>query len=224
MSEPQEQTDQAADAPSQAASAEREALLLATIQKLEKNNSKLLDERKADASKLQAYEEKAQAQLLADGKGDQLVDALKGTVREKDSKIAELENQVGKLQAEYQQKEIQTAALSVIQQAGAISPSQVFSLVNGEFDLRMQDGKPVAIVGGIETDLAQHLNTLKQAGSGWDHQFAGSGARGMSASGSVPNSAGQKSWASMNVTERILLQEQDVRNGTNFAEQLKAQG
>ena len=222
MSETQEQENQAVEAPSQAASAEREALLLAQIQKLEKNNAKLLDERKQDLARLKAVEEKQQQQLIADGKGDQLVDALKGTVREREATIADLEGQVSKLQAEYQQKELQTAALSVIQQAGAISPSQVYSLLQGE--LKMQDGKPVAIVGGIETDLAGHLNTLKQAGSGWDHQFTGSGARGMSASGSVPNSAGQKSWASMNITERIAMQHADELNGTNYAELLKSQG
>ena len=198
MSEPLEQTDQAAAAPNPAVSADEVALLRAQIQKLEKNNSKLLDEKKADRLRLTALEEQNQAKLLADGKGDQIIDALRGTVKEKDSTIAKLESEMAKMQADFQQKEIETAALNVITQAGAISPTQVYSMLKN--DLRMQDGKPIALVGGVETDLSQHLTSLKQSGSGWDHNFSGSGARGMGASGSSPNSAKQKSLKEMTLT------------------------
>ena len=57
-----------------------------------------------------------------------------------------------------------------------------------------------------------------------DFMFAGSGARGMSAAGSSSTTGGQKSWASMSVTERILMEQSDLENGTQNAQRLKAAG
>ena len=84
----------------------------------------------------------------------------------------------------------------------------------------MKDGVPIALAGGVEVPLQQHLESLRAPGSGWEHHFAGSGARGMSAAGSSSPSSGQKSWASMGLMEKMQLMEENLP----LAEQLKAAG
>ena len=86
--------------------------------------------------------------------------------------------------------------------------------------LRLKDGSVVALVGGVETPLQQHLDSLKSPGSGMDYFFSGSGARGMSAAGSSNSPSGGKSWGSMGLVERIQMEEENPQ----LAAQLKAQG
>ena len=84
----------------------------------------------------------------------------------------------------------------------------------------MKEGNLVALHGGVEVPLNDHLETLKGPGSGMDYFFAGSGARGMSAAGSSSSTAGGKSWSGMTLTERIQLEMENPQR----AEQLKAAG
>ena len=84
----------------------------------------------------------------------------------------------------------------------------------------MKEGNLVALHGGVEVQLNDHLESLKSPGSGMDYFFAGSGARGMSAAGSSSSTAGGKSWSGMTVTERIQLEMDNPQR----AQQLKAAG
>ena len=86
--------------------------------------------------------------------------------------------------------------------------------------MRLKDGQPIALAGGVEVDLVTHLESLKAPGSGWEHHFAGTGARGMSAVGSSPNTAGGKSWSAMSLTEQIAM----LNDDPDSAARLQAQG
>ena len=108
----------------------------------------------------------------------------------------------------FQQQQIKASALNALSQSGVVNPDQAFSLLKE--NLRLKDGVPIALAGGVEVPLQQHLESLRTPGSGWEHHFAGSGARGMSAAGSSSSSNGQKSWASMGLMERIKLEEENL--------------
>lgn len=149
----------------------------------------------------------------------QLLDGEYATTK---SELAAVQQELEAERASSQQQQIKSAAISAISQSGACNPEQAFSLLR-EY-LRLKDGKLVVLSGGVENDINSHLNSLKQPGSGWEHNFNGSGARGMSASGSSSTSSGGKSWDSMNLSEQIAMKVADRENGTNHASKLQAQG
>jgi len=199
------------------------------LEKLRSNNQKLIKEKgnandtvkdlQRQISDLQSRDtQRKQADLLANGKAEELVEQLRGTVGQKELRIAELEAQLQEKDVAFQQQQIKASALNAISQAGIHNPDQAFTLLKE--NLRLKDGVPIALAGGVEVPLQQHLETLKAPGSGWEHHFAGSGARGMSAAGSSSSSNGQKSWASMGLMERIKLEEENPA----LAGQLKAAG
>ena len=229
MSDTPEQNTQAGEAQAQAGGIDANAELLQKIQKLEDNNRKLLTEKKNAAASVEDLQrqmqelqnrdtQREQADLLANGKAEQLVEQLRGTVGSKDQRIAELEAMLQEKDAAFQQQQIKASALNTLSQSGVVNPDQAFSLLKE--DLRLKDGVPVALAGGVEVPLQQHLESLKAPGSGWEHHFAGSGARGMSAAGSSSSANGQKSWGSMSLTEKITLEMENPER----AAQLKAAG
>lgn len=133
--------------------------------------------------------------------------------------LAERDQQIASMKVEAQQAQIKQVAMSAIAQNGVVNPAQAFDLL--QKDLRMNsDGNVIALYGGVEVDLNSHLNNLKQPGSGWEHHFAGTGARGMSAVGSSPNTAGGKSWSGMSLTEQIAM----LNDQPEAAARLQAQG
>ena len=139
-----------------------------------------------------------------------------------DSVVAErdaLQQQLEQVKVDRQQDQIKAASLAAISQSGAVNPNQVYALLKQ--DLRLKDDGVVALSGGIEVPLQQHLESLKQPNTGWEHQFAGSGARGMSATGSTPNATGQNSWGSMTLSEQIAY---EMANGPEATAVLRAQG
>tara|TARA_B100000674_G_scaffold206308_1_gene168568 strand:+ start:3384 stop:4073 length:690 start_codon:yes stop_codon:yes gene_type:complete len=229
MSDTPEQNIQADDAQAQAGGNDANAELLNKIALLEANNKKLLTEKKnasasvedlqRQISDLQNNQQKAkQSQLAEAGEFKTLWQDATTTVSSLQDEIAQLKTQLEEKDVAFQQQQIKASALNAISQAGIHNPDQAFSLLKD--NLRLKDGVPIALAGGVEVPLQQHLESLRQPGSGWEHHFAGSGARGMSAAGSSSSTAGQKSWGSMSLTERITLEmEQPDR-----AAQLKAAG
>ena len=229
MSDTPEQNIQADDAQAQAGGTDANAELLNKIALLEANNKKLLNEKKnasasvedlqRQVSDLQNNQQKAkQSQLAEAGEFKTLWQDATGTVSTLQDEIAQLKQQLQEKDVAFQQQQIESSAMNAISQAGAHTPSQVLYLLKE--NLRLKDGVPIALSGGVEVPLQQHLESLRTPGSGWEHHFAGSGARGMSAAGSSSSASGQKSWASMSLTERITLEmEQPDR-----AAQLKAAG
>jgi DNA repair exonuclease SbcCD ATPase subunit len=229
MSDTPEQNIQADEAQAQAGGIDANAELLNKISLLEANNQKLLKEKKnATASvedlqrqmqDLQNNQQKAkQNQLAESGEFKTLWQDATTTVSSLQDEIAQLKTQLEEKDVAFQQQQIKASALNALSQSGVVNPDQAFSLLKE--NLRLKDGVPIALAGGVEVPLQQHLESLRTPGSGWEHHFAGSGARGMSAAGSSSSSNGQKSWGSMSLTERISLEmEQPDR-----AAQLKAAG
>ena len=229
MSDTPEQQVQADEAQAQAGGIDANAELLNKIALLEANNKKLLTEKKnasasvedlqRQISDLQNNQQKAkQSQLAEAGEFQQLWKEASATVTSLQDEIGQLKQQLQEKDVAFQQQQIKASALNALSQSGVVNPDQAFSLLKE--NLRLKDGVPIALAGGVEVPLQQHLDTLRTPGSGWEHHFAGSGARGMSAAGSSSSSSGQKSWGSMSLTERITLEmEQPDR-----AAQLKAAG
>ena len=229
MSDTPEQNIQADDAQAQAGGTDASAELLNKIALLEANNKKLLNEKKnasasvedlqRQISDLQNNQQKAkQSQLAEAGEFKTLWQDATGTVSTLQDEIAQLKQQLQEKDVAFQQQQIKASALNALSQSGVVNPDQAFSLMKE--NLRLKDGVPIALAGGVEVPLQQHLESLRTPGSGWEHHFAGSGARGMSAAGSSSSSNGQQSWASMGLMERIKLEEENPA----LASQLKAAG
>ena len=177
--------------------------------------------RERDAYK-QRDDSRQQADLLATGQAEVLVDQLRGTVGEKDQRILELEQMLQDKDVAFQQSQIKATAMSAFQQGGVHTPEDLFDLEKHK--LRLKDGAVYAIVGGVELPLQQHVESLRSPGSGRDYFFNGSNARGMGASGSSIATGGGQSWSSMSAFERMKIEAADEINGTNNAARLKAAG
>ena len=161
--------------------------------------------------------QKDQAQLAQAGNYQKLWEDQKSTVTDLQSQVAQRDQIIEQMKIESQQQQIKVTALNAIAQSGAVNSDQAYQLLQN--DLRMKDGELIALAGGVEVPINQRLDQLKQPGSGWEHHFSGSGARGMSA-GSSSSAAGGASWSSMGLMERIQLEEENPQ----LAAQLKAAG
>lgn len=226
MSETPEQNIQADEAQAQAGGTDAQVELLNRIQLLEANNAKLLDEKKKTAdlnSDLQRQiSEKKQADLIQKEDYKTLHSDLKNNFDSVSAERDALQQKLEQERVHRQQDQIKAAAVGVISQSGAVNPGQMYALLKD--DLRLKEGNLIILAGGVETDLNSHLNSLKQPGSNWEHNFASSGARGMSATGSSTSTAGGKSWTGMTLSEQIAMKVADRENGTNLAAMLQAQG
>ncbi len=169
---------------------------------------------------LQSNQQQAkQSQLAEAGEFKTLWSEASATNTSLQDEIAQLKQQLQDKDVAYQQQQIKSAALNAIAQSGVVNPEQAFSLMQDSLRLD-ENGNAVCLSGGVQVELNSHLNSLKQPGSGWEHHFSGSGARGMSAAGSSTSASGGKSWGSMGLMERIQLEEENPA----LAAQLKAQG
>ena len=133
--------------------------------------------------------------------------------------LAQKDQAIEEMKAQFEQEQIRASATNAFAQAGVHAPEDLFRLEQDK--LRFKDGAIVALVGGVETPLQQHLDSLKSPGSGRDYFFSGSGARGMGAAGSTSNASGQGSWSSMSFSEQCAY---EIENGPDAAAQLRAQG
>ena len=200
------------------------------VQLLEAKNLELRNEKQAVNKKmedmqrqmadLQSNQQQAkQSQLAEAGEFKTLWSEASATNTSLQDEIAQLKQQLQDKDVAYQQQQIKSAALNAIAQSGVVNPEQAFSLMKESLRLD-ENGNAVCLSGGVQVELNSHLNSLKQPGSGWEHHFSGSGARGMSAAGSSTSASGGKSWGSMGLMERIQLEEENPA----LAAQLKAQG
>ena len=200
------------------------------VQLLEAKNLELRNEKQAVNKKmedmqrqmadLQTNQQQAkQTQLAEAGEFKTLWSEASATNTSLQDEIAQLKQQLQDKDVAYQQQQIKSAALNAIAQSGVVNPEQAFSLMKESLRLD-ENGNAVCLSGGVQVELNSHLNSLKQPGSGWEHHFSGSGARGMSAAGSSTSASGGKSWGSMSLMERIQTEEENPA----LAAQLKAQG
>lgn len=139
-----------------------------------------------------------------------------------DSVLAErdaLRQQLEQSKVERQQDQIKANAMNLFTQSGVNAPGHLMKIL-GE-NLRLDDnGSVVILSGGVQVPLSQHIQNLRNPGSGFEMFFSGSQARGMSATGSSPNATGGKSWGSMSFTEQIAMLDSDPEG----AARLQAQG
>ena len=205
----------------------------AELELVKNKNSQLISEKRAAQKQvedmqrqiqdLQANQQQAKQSKLAEaGEFKTLWTQATETVTSLQDEIAGLKRQLEDKEVEFQGQQIKATALNAFSQSGVHAPEHMFTLLKDS--LRLKDGSVVALVGGVETPLQQHLESLKSPNSGMDYFFNGSGARGMSAAGSSTSTSGAKSWSSMTPFERMTVEAMDERDGTNNAARLKAQG
>ena len=201
----------------------------AELELVKNKNQQLISEKQAakkqvedvqrQMADLQKNQQKAkQTQLQEQGEYQTLWKEATGTVSTLQDQLSIKDREIEELKAQFQEQQIKASALNAFSQGGVHAPEHMFQLLKEQ--LRLKDGSVVALVGGVETPLQQHLDSLKSPGSGMDYFFSGSGARGMSAAGSSTSTAGGKSWGSMGLMEQIQLQEENPQ----LAAQLKAAG
>jgi len=115
---------------------------------------------------------------------------------------------------EFEQERLKVQAMSVINDAGALSPHQMYDLLQVQHGLRKgETGGVEVVVGGASLPLADHLANLRSsADSGYQHHFSASGARGMGAAPTATVAPGMKNpWRrdSYNYTEQMVLMAQN---------------
>ena len=115
---------------------------------------------------------------------------------------------------EFEQERLKVQAISVINDAGALAPHQMYDLLQVQHGLRKgETGGVEVVVGGASLPLADHLANLRSsADSGYQHHFSASGARGMGAAPTATVAPGMKNpWRrdSFNLTEQMMLQSQN---------------
>jgi hypothetical protein len=162
-----------------------------------------------------------QQQKLADsGEYKKLWEDANGDNARLQQRIAELEAALQAKEGEAAKERLRATALQQISQANALAPEQLLGLLQPQ--LRDNNGTPIVIVNGIEQPLAAHLATLKNSGSGWDHHFAATGARGMGSAPTTNLPAGMSNpykKDTYNFTEVLRLE----RDNPELAKLLKAE-
>ena len=146
------------------------------------------------------------------GEYERLWNEAKQTISQRELELQELRDQLSNVQQSAQQEKLRAAALGQLSQSGVIAPDQLYQLMSQ--NLREVDGKAVVLNGGVEVDLMTHLSQLKNPGSGYEHFFSASTARGM---GAAPGNSASiapgmtNPWRpeSFSITEQFAIQAQN---------------
>jgi len=174
----------------------------ATNQKL---NERLKDAEKSLKALESQFHSGKQQQLQDAGDYKSLWEELKQTAANKDKEIEALKQQIESVTLSAQQERLKASAVSSISKAGVIAPEQMYALLQSQ--LREVSGKPVVLAGGAEQPLDAYLANLKAPGSGYEHHFAPSGAKGMGASATSGVAPGMNNpYKAGNLTEVLRLE------------------
>jgi len=146
------------------------------------------------------------------GEYERLWNEAKQTISQRELELQELRDQLSNVQQSAQQEKLRAAALGQLSQSGVIAPDQLYQLMSQ--NLREVDGKAVVLNGGVEQPLPDYLAQLKNPGSGYEHFFSASTARGM---GAAPGNSASiapgmtNPWRpeSFSVTEQFAIQAQN---------------
>ena len=193
------------------------------LEALKAKNSELISERRKDKENreklqeqlnaVQAAQKEAQnAKLAESGEYKTLWEDAQTTISSLKQSLAEKEAEVEQVKQGFSKEQLKAAAISQLSNAGALAPDQLYRLV--EDNLRSKDGQPVAVIGGVETPVAEYVANLKNPGSGYEHHFAATNTAGMGVAGSARSTAlpGQSNpWLkdSFNITEQMILLTKD---------------
>ena len=193
------------------------------LEALKAKNSELISERRKDKenreklqqqlNEIQTTQKQAEeARLAESGEYKTLWDDAQTTISSLKQTLAEKEAEVNEIKQGYTKEQLRASTLAQLSSAGALAPDQLYRLV--EDNLRNKDGQPVAVIGGVETPVAEYVANLKNPGSGYEHHFAASNTAGMGVTGSARATSlpGQSNpWLkdSFNVTEQMILLSRD---------------
>ena len=197
--------------------------LSAQLEALKAKNFELINERRKDKENreklqqqlesVQAAQKQAQdAKLAESGEYKTLWEDAQQTITTLKQQLTDKESEVEQIRQGYSKEQLKASAISQLSSAGALAPDQLYRLV--EDNLRSKDGQPVAVIGGVETPVAEYVANLKNPGSGYEHHFAATNTAGMGVAGSARSTAlpGQSNpWLkdSFNVTEQMILLSKD---------------
>lgn len=221
MSEEQQANSPVENAAAQPVAATED--LKSQLEALKAKNAELINERRKDKenreklqnqlSEIESAKKKAEeARLAESGEYKTLWDDAQTTISSLKQALAEKEAEVEQIKQGYSKEQLRSNMLSQLSSAGALAPDQLYRLV--EDNLRTKDGQPVAVIGGVETPVAEYVANLKNPGSGYEHHFAASNTAGMGVTGSARATSlpGQSNpWLkdSFNVTEQMILLSKD---------------
>ena len=155
-------------------------------------------------------DEQRRKTLEDQGQWKDLWEEANKTAQTKDQQIADLERQLAELRTSNETAAMKNAALTAINQAGAINSGQMLQLVQGNLK-KAEDGSVKVLDGGVEQDINVYLAKLKNPGSGFEHHFKPSAQAGMGAkpaTGTAGAAGMANPWAegSINITRQMSLE------------------
>ena len=169
----------------------------AELQALRQHNERLIGEKRKVQSQLDELKQQLQSieNEQASRKQQQLKDQgeFKTLWEQASATNAELQKQLDDLRNQLQQKEqeaqINLQRTQFLSKAAneVLAPDQLYRLV--EQDLKLVDGRLVALRGGVEVDLDRYIDLLKAPGSGYEHFFRATSAVGMGTTAQAPTAA-----------------------------------
>lgn len=171
---------------------------------------KVKEERRRAEEALQKLQDIEHQRLAGQGEYKQLWEDLKVTHQAALDRIATLEQELEQERQAKHTERLRSTALARVSDAGARKPEQLLRLL----DVIEHNGEPAVMVGGVEVPLAQHLATLRQPGSEWEHHFLPTAKKGMGGTtpSAVPGSGGQPNpfaADSYNLTAQLMLAAQN---------------
>ena len=163
--------------------------------------------------KLEKNEAERRKRLEDQGQWKDLWEEANKTAQTKDQQIADLERQLADLRTSNETAAMKNAALTAINQAGAINSGQMLQLVQGNLK-KAEDGSVKVLDGGVEQDINVYLAKLKNPGSGFEHHFKPSAQAGMGAkptTGTAGAAGIANPWleGSINLTRQMALEATD---------------
>ena len=206
--------------PSAPAPADDPAALAAKLALVQQDKSKLGETNRKLNERLQELERTTSElqnklltgktqQLESQGEYQRLYEDQKVGITKLQDQIRDLEAQLSNERSTVAQERLKAAALNQISRADVVNAEQMYQLLSP--NLREEGGQAKVLDGGVEVPLTDYLANLKNPGSGWEHFFSATGARGMGSSpaNSASVAPGMKNpWRaeSFNMTEQFALQ------------------
>ena len=167
----------------------------------EKNQQ--LNERLKDIER--QLQQRNQQQLQDQGEYKALWEEAKQTIAAREERITALEAELASERTATAQERLKASAMASISRSGAIAPDQMYALLHSQ--LRDVEGRPVVLAGGAEQPLDAYLGNLRAPGSGYEHHFSSTGARGMGSTATTSVAPGMSNpYKTGNLTERIRLE------------------
>jgi hypothetical protein len=167
----------------------------------EKNQQ--LNERLKDIER--QLQQRNQQQLQDQGEYKALWEEAKQTIAAREEHITALEAELSSERTATAQERLKASAMASISRSGAIAPDQMYALLHSQ--LRDVEGRPVVLAGGAEQPLDAYLGNLRAPGSGYEHHFSSTGARGMGSTATTSVAPGMSNpYKTGNLTERIRLE------------------